>query len=466
MKRTLLVLTVLVVLGGMLAACAQPEPETVVETVVVEKEVVVTQEVEVEKVVEVEVTAAPEGPKKFDGRSINMLVAQPHAVAGRAAAEWFEEETGARVNVLVVPYANITEKATLDVTSGAGEYDIVQYWYPMLGSLVENGVVQDITEWWDANAAEFEADDFVPVFRDDMTMIEGARYGIPYDGDIHLMFYNTTLFDKYGVEPPETWEDYLAICQTITEAEGGEGVYGCGIMGLKVPLILVGTYLNRLVGFGGDFMDEEGNPTINSPEAVAALEHLIAEMPYALPDPTAVGFDEMLGPWLTGRVGMVEFWTDLGQMTDNPEQSTIIGEWGVAPMPVQGEKGRVAAPMNAGWGLGLSTMPQDEEVALEFLRFILQPETNVRQNTIVGGLDPTRISTFDDPRFREHVTDKLADAAKEAVLSDAVPWPTDARWAEMQEVLNENLSQAMIGDKTAQEALDETQAAWEEILAE
>lgn len=475
---TLLLLLALLVVQCAPATPPSPVIQTVVvpQTVVAEATVVVPQTVVVEKTVVAEatvekiVTATPAptaAPKKFAGQSINFLTIQPHSVASKAVATWFEEETGARVNVLVVPYANVTEKATLDVTSGAGEYDVIEYWYPMLGSLVENGVLTDITDWWNSNAAEIKPDDFVPIFRDTMTMIEGKRYGIPYDGDFHLLFYNTTLFKKHNLKPPETWDDYLTVCKTITEAEKGNNIYGCGIMGAKIPIILIGTYLNRLAGFGGSFFDEQGKPTINSPEAVAALQALIDAAPYALPEPSAVAFDELLGGWLTGRVGMSEFWTDLGQMTDNPEQSKILHEWGVVPMPKgPPPKGRHAAPMNAGFGLGVSTLAQNKELALEFLRFNARPDINVRVNTIVGGLDPTRLSTYDAPEYRKHVTDQLADAAKTAVLSAAVPWPTYAKWAELQEVLNENLSLALTKAKTPQQALDDTQAKWEQILAQ
>jgi len=75
-----------------------------------------------------------------------------------------------------------------------------------------------------------------------------------------------------------------------------------------------------------------------------------------------------------------------------------------------------------------------------------------------------RFSTYEDPGFRAHVTDKLADVALEAVVSAAVPWPTGPRWWDMQEPLNENLAMALNGDKTAQQALDDTQAIWEQIL--
>ncbi len=102
--------------------------------------------------------------------------------------------------------------------------------------------------------------------------------------------------------PPITWEEYLAAARTITEAERGNDRYGCGIMAANIPLILIGTFLNRLAGFGGDFIDSQGRPALDSPEALAALEHLIAELPYALPDPTLVAFDEMLGS-LVGRQG-------------------------------------------------------------------------------------------------------------------------------------------------------------------
>jgi len=474
-KKLGLLLLVIITVALIAAQCGPaPEPQTIVETVVVEKEVekevtkVVEVEKEVEKVVEKEVevvvTPTPEGPKPFEGRSINFLTIQPHTVASKEVAKWFEEETGARVNVLVVPYANVTQKSVLDVTSGAGEYDVVEYWYPMLGSLVDNGVLVETTDWWDENADAFNADDFIPVFKDHFTMIDGARYGIPYDGDLHLLWYNKTILGEYGLEPPTTWEEYEQVCQTITDAGAGDGVYGCAIMGAKVPLILIGTYMNRMGGFGGSFFDEAGNPTINSPEAVAALEALVAEAPYALPDPAAVAFDEALGGWLTGKVGMVEFWTDLGQMTDNPEQSKIMGEWGVVPLPQgSGPNAQTVAVNNAGFGIGVSTMAQDPELAFEFLKFNARPDINVRANTIVGGLDPTRWSTLDNPDYRAHVSEGLADAIK-AAHENAMPWPTSAAWAELQEALNENLSLALTGAKTPQEALDDTQADWEEIL--
>lgn len=85
---------------------------------------------------------------------------------------------------------------------------------------------------------------------------------------------------------------------------------------------------------------------------------------------------------------------------------------------------------------------------------------------MVGGLDPMRKGTFADPDFRKFVTPALADTALAAELSNAVAWPTDAKWWDMQEPLNEALAAALNGEKTAKQALDETQATWEEILGQ
>ncbi|RKX75937.1 MAG: sugar ABC transporter substrate-binding protein [Spirochaetes bacterium] len=399
----------------------------------------------------------------FKGQTLNFLTIQPHNVASTNLAKWFEEATGAKVELLVVPYDNVVEKAVLDVTSGANEIDAIEYWYPGLGTLVENNVLEDLDSWYKDNASWLKADDFLPTFFDPFTKIDGKRYGIPYDGDMHILWYYKPLFEKHDVSPPTTWDEYTAIAKKITEAEGGNA-YGCAIMGAKIPLILIGTYLNRLGSYGGSFFDAQGNPTINSPEAVAALEALVEQSKYALPTASAVAFDEALSAWFTGKVGMVEFWTDLGSMTDDPSASKIVGQWGVDALPKgPPPKGKVVASVNAGFGIGVSTGSRNKKLAYEFLKFAADPEIMLRYNTVVGGIDPVRKSTLESPKYEEFVSKAVVDAIK-AAHANAVTWPTSAVWFKLQEPLNDNLSLALTGDKTPKKALDDTQKEWKRIL--
>ncbi len=400
----------------------------------------------------------------FAGKTLRFLTIQPHNVASKNLAAWFEEETGAEVELIVVPYDNVIEKAVLDVTSGANQIDVVEYWYPGLGTLVENDVLENLDKWYKQNDSSLNIQDYLPTFFDVYTKIGGSRYGIPYDGDMHLLWYYKPLLEKYGLKPPQTWDEYTMVAKTITEGEAGNNVYGCAIMGAKIPLILIGTYLNRLGSFGGSFFDAAGNPAINSPEAVAALEALIEQAQYALPTPAAVAFDEALGGWFTGKVAMVEFWTDLGAMTNDPNSSEIVDQWGVVPLPKgPPPKGRVVASVNAGFALGVSTGSKNKDLAFAFLYFAARPDITERYNTVVGGIDPVRKSTLDDTKFIDFVSKEVADAITLA-NANAVTWPTSALWFKLQEPLNDNLSLALTGDKTPQQALDDTQKAWKKII--
>jgi len=458
LKKLTYVLSLFVVLAMLLGAC-QP---AAAPTEAPKPQEPAAQEPKPEAAKPTEAPAKP-AEKSFAGQTLNFLTIQPHNVAAQNLATWFEEETGAKVELIVVPYDNVIEKAVLDVTSGANEIDVIEYWYPGLGTLVENNVLDNLDKWYIDNADWLKPDDFFPVYFDTFTKIGNSRYGIPYDGDMHLLWYYKPLLEKYKLQPPATWDDYLTVCKTITEGEKGEA-YGCAIMGAKSPLILIGTYLNRLGSFGGSFFDASGKPAINSPEAVAALQALVDEAKYALPTPSAVAFDESLGAWFTAKAAMVEFWTDLGGMTDDPASSKIVGQWGVVPLPKgPGAKGKTVASVNAGFGVGVSAGSKNKDLAYAFLDFAADPKITARYNTVVGGIDPVRKSTLDDPKFIEFVGPEVAEAITKA-HANAVVWPTDAKWFKLQEPLTDNLSLALTGEKTPQKALDDTQKVWEEIL--
>jgi ABC-type glycerol-3-phosphate transport system substrate-binding protein len=124
----------------------------------------------------------------------------------------------------------------------------------------------------------------------------------------------------------------------------------------------------------------------------------------------------------------------------------------------------VTAPLNAGWSLGVSSVTQDEELALDFLRFCLRPEIQLRI-CITGGLDPVRHSTYNETSYREYVSEELACAAQSAVLSAPVSWPTLPCWPDLQNVLNKTLVKAIHYALEPRQALEEAQYAWIQILS-
>ncbi len=56
------------------------------------------------------------------------------------------------------------------------------------------------------------------------TETPGAWWGVPYEMVLMLMHYNVRAFDEMGLEPPTTWEEFLAVCEAIDERSGETGM--------------------------------------------------------------------------------------------------------------------------------------------------------------------------------------------------------------------------------------------------
>ncbi|MCC3374279.1 ABC transporter substrate-binding protein [Cohnella sp. REN36] len=89
--------------------------------------------------------------------------------------------------------------------------DIFKWWngYRMK-ELVDAGHVADMTEQW----KEMVADGVDPAMAETLTF-NGKTYGIPAGVHYWVMFYNKKIFDKYGLKPPATWEEFLNINDTL-----------------------------------------------------------------------------------------------------------------------------------------------------------------------------------------------------------------------------------------------------------
>ena len=52
-----------------------------------------------------------------------------------------------------------------------------------------------------------------PFFRDFSATYKGKVYTIPLDGDFQMVYYRSDLLQQDGLQPPATWDDYLAIAK-------------------------------------------------------------------------------------------------------------------------------------------------------------------------------------------------------------------------------------------------------------
>ena len=89
--------------------------------------------------------------------------------------------------------------------------DIV-YWFAgnRMKYFVDRGLFDDVSDvWQDENLSESMAST-----KASMT-VDGKQYGVPYSYYQWGMYYNKDLFDKYGLSEPKTWDEFLAVCETL-----------------------------------------------------------------------------------------------------------------------------------------------------------------------------------------------------------------------------------------------------------
>ncbi|MCG8350199.1 MAG: sugar ABC transporter substrate-binding protein [Chloroflexales bacterium] len=395
------------------------------------------------------------------GQTLSFMIIQPHALTGDILKQEFEQATGATVNVTAVPYDQVQAKATLDVQSGAYAFDVFDYWYTTVGALATQGIIEDLTDFIEQNP-DIEPSDFIPSIYDTYTLVDGRCYGLPIDGDTHVLFYNTEIFERNGLQPPTTWEEYETAVQTITEAESGSGIYGAALMGNKAPIIIGSTYSNRLAGFGGAFL-ENGQPAINSEAAKAAAQSMLDGATYALPTPLETAFDQALPAFLSGKVAMMEFWTDLGVYSQDPQQSQIIDKWDVVSMPVGDSSKKNISPLNAGFGFAVSTGSKNKELAREFVKFAASKTMSLKLLLTAGsGIDPTRRSALESAEYQQFAP-KVQKAAM-AALNGAFAWPTIPQSPDLMTVLADNLALVLQQSVEPAAAMDTVAVEWKKIL--
>ncbi|WP_018759604.1 ABC transporter substrate-binding protein [Paenibacillus terrigena] len=89
--------------------------------------------------------------------------------------------------------------------------DVFKWWNGFqMKELVDAGYLADMTEQW----KEMEKDGVDPSMANTLTF-DGKTYGIPAGVHYWVMFYNKKLFNDNGLKAPRTWDEFLAVSDSL-----------------------------------------------------------------------------------------------------------------------------------------------------------------------------------------------------------------------------------------------------------
>ena len=400
----------------------------------------------------------------LEGQRLVFLAVNTDVAAARQLARWFNEATGATVQVREVAYDRMLSHVLEDSERDIPAYDVVEIWYPTLAHLAEEGAIRDLTDLIEANEALLAPDDFLPGVYDAYSSYDGRRWALPYDVDTHLLFYRPSILDRHGLSPPETWSELNQAAKLITEAERDDGIVGLASMGYPTPVINVSTFLNRLAAQGADFFDPRGHPQLDSAPALNALDQMVAQESWVLDSSLETDYEIARDAFLTGRAAMTEQWTDLAFFAQDRRYSTVGDDWGVVPMPKGSTaQGQHSVNLNGGFSLAISEGTANAEVAEAFLLFASSPQVHKRLNLSGTGIDVGRHSVLESEAFRSRLP-QLSRVLEEAWEGAVTPWPVTPRTPDLMASLSDAIADAVARRAEPEEALERAQSDWLERL--
>lgn len=352
-----------------------------------------------------------------------------------------------KVSVMPMPNSS-TERHDLYVTYlAAGEKEPTVLMLDVIWPAEFAPYLEDLTN----DRAYFELDKFLPGTVKSAT-VNGRIVAIPWFTDAGLLYYRKDLLEKYGFKnPPKTWDELVKIAKTITAKE--KNMYGFVWQGARYEG-LVCDFMEYLISFGGDVLDEAGNVVINSPAAVKALQFMVDLIYKENVSPRAVTTymeEEARRVFQNGQAVFMRNWPYAWSLLNDPKESKVAGKVGVAPLPA-GPAGRSAATLG-GWMLGINknATPEEKEAAKKLIKFLTSYEEQLYK-AVNAGQNPTREAVYKDAQLK-----KAAPFMVElyGVFINAEPRPRTAKYSELSDVMQKYIHAALTQQMTAQKAIEE-----------
>ena len=386
-------------------------------------------------------------------------------------------------------------------------FDFVQFPSLFFGAFAETGQLEPLDAYFDEYADAQEYLDWVmPAYGEFYTKWNGQRFGIMLDGDIHILHYRKQHFDnpelqrKFSqrfqreLEVPKTWPHFLECTQFFTEELSSQGIYGTSMV-VNPPNFGWGFWMDVAASKGVNYFEGENmTPGINSAGAVEALDMFKEIISFGPPGSESMDLAQTIQRWQSGADVMSIWWIDMAEFTVQQQGLELAEDQGAAIVPgweqADGSILHRAISLWCRTGSIPANLPEEtKRAAFHFLYRLSHPSisdeivadeycgsdpfgashytdaaaTLYTQPNPQRGSDndlwPTNagiFSTFD--RARNHLDGGLANVE---VGYPQFYWEGTPEYAD---ALGRNISKAVAGELTSQQALDEAAEEWTQIV--
>ena len=267
---------------------------------------------------------------------------------------------------------------------------------------------------------------------------DGQLLCVPRSIDVRVLWYRADCLDR----PPDRWDDL--------EATG----LPFGFPGRESGLF--GTFFELVVGAGGRLFSAAGQPTMDGPEAVAAVERLYRLAQRGPEDLPGWHYDEVDAALSSGRVAMAASWPGgFGALRASPFYDRLQP----APYP-SGPSRRVTYAGCHAWAVPRTAA--EPEASMAVIGQLCSPEA--ARLDADGGTVCADVATFAS-RQPADAKDALRLQLTRAAIEEAmITYPPLRRFPEIEDAGWGAIHDALLGRLTAAEAVARIQAVAREVL--
>lgn len=405
--------------------------------------------------------------KAYEGTTLRVLLKTGYETEGiKQLVGDFEEATGIKVEYEIYDEPTMRNKFILDATSKTGTYDVVatQFWY--MPEYLRAGWLEPLDSYIsekadpDWNSIEHIPDGLLNTYRDS----DGKLYALPVSASGGVLIYRQDLLEKYGLQAPKTTQEVLEVAQAL--AEQSEDVYPFIGRG-ESSAASFGTSAGWAWAYGARVLDEQGNVTVNTPEMKQAMEDFVQLMQkFGPPDQAAIGWDVMSEMFRQGKAAMNFEMSGFPSVYANPEVSSVAGKIGVSLL--KGPAGNYAQWMY-GEGLGISKFSKNKEAAWLFLQWRDSLEVSLKEVEAGIRFDFSDARVYESNVYKEKskgmefFTSQIPDILASV---DTSYWPSVPEFQKVAEAFQKQISLAISGEQSVDDALAKAQSDIENIMAE
>lgn len=394
---------------------------------------------------------------KYSGKTLRIMgVKDPWLPAFQKMIDEFQSLSGASVTFENYSYDDTYSKEMLVGQQKSSEVDIIMFDLPWLGKFAETGFVEPLDDRIKSTDSDLLMyDDFYNVMREG-SVWDGETLGIPFAPYFIMQITNDDLMNEAGVQIPETIDDFVEACQTITEKTGVAGTAINNQSGTPVGQ----AYFEWIYSAGGrpfasEHPDAEGGeyyadmtPQFSSPESKKVIEMFKTLMESCEPSGARnIAWQERYSAFATGQAAMIAPWNYDIPPLDNPAQSAVAGKYSVSPVP--GTPGAEANTPVGGWEMGINSYSTQKDLAWDFIVWFSSPAVNGA--FLDAGGFASRYSVGDNAALQKKYPWL---EVQQSVVDDAFPAfrPQVPEAFEIMNTLGDHIGAYLAGEKTLDEA--------------